>query len=105
MAPALQATRNACRYAVRCAFAAVSFAFAAAAHASPAPAQAASTTLPFKLPPPGDSSTWTIVIVLTLLTVLPALLLSMTPFVRIIIVFHFLRQGLRAADLPVHTTL
>jgi flagellar biosynthesis protein FliP len=106
MAPAFQAARNAYRFAVRCAFAAAfSLAFAAAAHASPAPAQAASSTLPFKLPPPGDSSTWTIVIVLTLLTVLPALLLSMTPFVRIIIVFHFLRQALGTQTSPSNQTL
>lgn len=61
--------------------------------------------LPFKLPPSNDSSTWTIVIVLTLLTVLPALLLSMTPFVRIIIVFHFLRQALGTQTSPSNQTL
>ena len=31
---------------------------------------------------------------LTLLTLLPALLLAMTPMVRLLVVFHFLRQAL-----------
>ncbi len=62
-------------------------------------------TFPLRLPPISDSSTWTIVIVLTLLTVLPALLLSMTPFVRILIVFHFLRQALGTQDTPSNQTL
>jgi flagellar biosynthesis protein FliP len=62
-------------------------------------------SLPLKLPAASDSSTWTIVIVLTLLTVLPALLLSMTPFVRIIIVFHFLRQALGTQTSPSNQTL
>ena len=44
-------------------------------------------------------------VVLTLLTVLPALLLSMTPFVRIIIVFHFLRQALGTQTSPSNQTL
>jgi flagellar biosynthesis protein FliP len=35
----------------------------------------------------------TIIVLLTLLTLIPAILLSMTPFVRILIVFHFLRQA------------
>ncbi|MGH9738510.1 MAG: flagellar type III secretion system pore protein FliP [Candidatus Acidiferrales bacterium] len=61
--------------------------------------------LPLRLPPISDSSTWTIVVVLTLLTVLPALLLSMTPFVRILIVFHFLRQALGTQDTPSNQTL
>jgi len=60
---------------------------------------------PLKLPSSNDSSTWTIVVVLTLLTVLPALLLSMTPFVRIIIVFHFLRQALGTQTSPSNQTL
>ncbi len=36
---------------------------------------------------------WSIVVGLTLLTLLPALLLSMTPLVRLLVVFHFLRQA------------
>jgi flagellar biosynthesis protein FliP len=65
----------------------------------------APTGFPLRLPPLSDSSTWTIIIVLTLLTVLPALLLSMTPFVRILIVFHFLRQALGTQDTPSNQTL
>ena len=61
--------------------------------------------IPFRLPPASDTSTWTIVIVLTLLTFLPALLLSMTPFVRILIVFHFLRQALGTQTAPSNQTL
>jgi len=77
-----------------------------AAWPASAAAQAQSLpALPLRLPPISDSSTWTIVVVLTLLTVLPALLLSMTPFVRILIVFHFLRQALGTQDTPSNQTL
>ncbi len=62
-------------------------------------------SLPIKLPAATDTTTWTIVLVLTLLTILPALLLSMTPFVRIIIVFHFLRQALGTQTSPSNQTL
>jgi flagellar biosynthesis protein FliP len=61
--------------------------------------------IPLKIPPASDTTTWTIVVVLTLLTVLPALLLSMTPFVRILIVFHFLRQALGTQNTPSNQTL
>jgi flagellar biosynthesis protein FliP len=53
----------------------------------------------------GDSASWTIVILLTLLTLLPALLLSITPFVRILVVFHFLRQALGTQSTPSNQTL
>lgn len=43
---------------------------------------------------------WSIVVGLTLLTLLPALLLSMTPMVRLLIVFHFLRQALGTQTAP-----
>jgi flagellar biosynthetic protein FliP len=43
---------------------------------------------------------WSIVLGLTLLTLLPALLLSMTPMVRLLIVFHFLRQALGTQTAP-----
>lgn len=72
--------------------------------ARPQPA-AAAQSLPLKLPASTDTTTWTIVLVLTLLTILPALLLSMTPFVRIIIVFHFLRQALGTQTAPSNQTL
>jgi flagellar biosynthetic protein FliP len=48
----------------------------------------------------GKSTPWSIVIGLTLLTLLPALLLSMTPLVRLLVVFHFLRQALGTQTAP-----
>ena len=52
----------------------------------------------------GDVS-WTILVVLTLLTLLPAILVSMTPFVRLLVVFHFLRQALGTQTAPGNQTL
>jgi flagellar biosynthetic protein FliP len=46
------------------------------------------------------STPWAIVVGLTLLTLLPALLLSMTPMVRLLVVFHFLRQALGTQTAP-----
>ena len=54
---------------------------------------------------PGGSVPWNIVILLTILTLLPALLLAMTPFVRILVVFHFLRQALGTQSTPTNQTL
>ena len=48
---------------------------------------------------------WTIVVVLTLLAFIPAILLSMTPFVRLLVVFHFLRQALGTQNTPTNQTL
>lgn len=48
---------------------------------------------------------WSIVVLLTLLTLLPALLLCMTPFVRLLVVFHFLRQALGTQTAPTNQTL
>jgi flagellar biosynthetic protein FliP len=53
----------------------------------------------------GSSLPWNIVILLTVLTLLPALLLAMTPFVRILVVFHFLRQALGTQSTPTNQTL
>jgi len=47
-----------------------------------------------------DSVPWTIVFTLTLLTLLPAIVLSMTPMVRLLVVFHFLRQALGTQTAP-----
>ena len=47
-----------------------------------------------------DSTPWSIVVGLTLLTLLPALLLAMTPMVRLLVVFHFLRQALGTQTAP-----
>lgn len=48
---------------------------------------------------------WAIVLGLTLLTLLPALLLSMTPMVRLLVVFHFLRQALGTQTAPSNQVL
>jgi flagellar biosynthetic protein FliP len=47
-----------------------------------------------------SSSAIRVVILLTLLTVAPALLLLMTSFVRLIIAFHFIRQALGTPQVP-----
>jgi flagellar biosynthesis protein FliP len=48
---------------------------------------------------------WNILVLLTVLTLLPALLLAMTPFARLLIVFHFLRQALGTTSTPTNQTL
>jgi len=48
---------------------------------------------------------WGIVVLLTLLTLIPALLLCMTPFVRLLVIFHFLRQALGTQTTPTNQTL
>jgi len=48
---------------------------------------------------------WSIVLGLTLLTLLPALLLSITPMVRLLVVFHFLRQALGTQTAPSNQVL
>ncbi len=52
-----------------------------------------------------DSTPWTILFVLTLITVLPAILMCMTPLVRLLVVFHFLRQALGTQTAPSNPTL
>ena len=52
-----------------------------------------------------QSTPWSIVVGLTLLTLLPALLLSMTPLVRLLVVFHFLRQALGTQTAPSNQVL
>jgi len=52
-----------------------------------------------------ESAPVTILVLLTLLTLLPAILLSMTPFVRILLIFHFLRQALGTQTAPTNQTL
>ena len=46
-----------------------------------------------------------IVILMTLLTLLPAVLMSITPFLRIVIVLHFLRQALGTQSTPSNQVL
>jgi flagellar biosynthetic protein FliP len=48
---------------------------------------------------------WNIVVLLTLLTMLPALLVAVTPFARLLVVFHFLRQALGTQTAPSNQTL
>ncbi len=52
-----------------------------------------------------SSVPWTIILGLTLITLLPSILLSMTPMVRLLIVFHFLRQALGTQTAPSNQTL
>jgi len=54
---------------------------------------------------PSDSTPWTIVFVLTLITLLPAILMAMSPMVRLLVVFHFLRQALGTQTAPSNPTL
>jgi flagellar biosynthetic protein FliP len=68
------------------------------------PAASNGLTIP-GLTPGGTSLPWNIVILLTVLTLLPAVLLAMTPFVRILVVFHFLRQALGTQSTPTNQTL
>jgi flagellar biosynthesis protein FliP len=53
----------------------------------------------------GESVPWSIVILLTALTLIPSLLLCVTPFARLLIVFHFLRQALGLQTTPSNQTL
>ena len=53
----------------------------------------------------GTSAPWTIVVLLTFLSLIPSLLLCVTPFARLLIVFHFLRQALGLQTTPSNQTL
>jgi len=77
---------------------------AAKALAAPLPQQQKGWGIP-GLDSAGHSTPWTILILLTILTLLPAILLSMTPFVRLLVVFHFLRQALGTQTTPTNQTL
>jgi len=86
---------------------------AAALAALPASAALAATVAPRPVPglpwsgPAGTSGSvpWNIVVLLTLLTLLPALLVALTPFARLLVVFHFLRQALGTQTAPSNQTL
>jgi flagellar biosynthetic protein FliP len=54
---------------------------------------------------PSDSTPWTILFTLTIITLLPAILMAMTPMVRLLVVFHFLRQALGTQTAPSNPTL
>lgn len=53
----------------------------------------------------GSNIPWTIIVMLTVLTLIPSILLCMTPFARLLIVFHFLRQALGLQTTPSNQTL
>lgn len=53
----------------------------------------------------GNSAPWSIVILLTFLTLIPSILVCVTPFARLLIVFHFLRQALGLQTTPSNQTL
>lgn len=53
----------------------------------------------------GSSAPWSIVVLLTFLSLIPSLLLCITPFARLLIVFHFLRQALGLQTTPSNQTL
>lgn len=64
-------------------------------------AQAAPTPETFDLAKAANSSTpLQIVVLLTLLSFIPAMLISMTCFTRLIVVFHFVRQALGTQEAP-----
>ena len=72
------------------------------------------TTLPSSTAAPNEiritglgsgSVPWTIVVLLTFLTLIPSLLLCVTPFARLLVVFHFLRQALGLQTTPTNQTL
>lgn len=54
---------------------------------------------------PSSSVPWSIIILLTGLTLIPSVLVCMTPFARLLIVFHFLRQALGLQTTPSNQTL
>ncbi len=71
--------------------------------ATRAPATASTQVLPTL---PKDLSTpMQIIVLMTLLTLLPAIIMSITPFLRISIVLHFLRQALGTQTAPSNQVL
>jgi flagellar biosynthesis protein FliP len=53
----------------------------------------------------GDNSAIQIATLLTFLTLIPALVMCLTPFARLLVVFHFLRQALGLQTTPSNQTL
>lgn len=53
----------------------------------------------------GGSVPWNVIVMLTALTLIPSILVCMTPFARLLIVFHFLRQALGLQTTPSNQTL
>ncbi len=53
----------------------------------------------------GGSVPWSIIVLLTGLTLIPTMIMCVTPFARLLIVFHFLRQALGLQTTPSNQTL
>jgi flagellar biosynthetic protein FliP len=87
------------------------FAMAVLAQAAPVPVPAAgapaapSSGITITGLGTGATSSWSIVVLLTFLTLLPSLLMCMTPLLRLLVVFHFLRQALGVQTTPSNQTL
>jgi flagellar biosynthetic protein FliP len=62
-------------------------------------------TSPINLAEPNVGSAMQIVLLMTLLTLLPAIITCLTPFLRLSIVFHFLRQALGTQTVPSNQVL
>lgn len=72
----------------------------------PAWAQSGSTALGFGVTKGGNTGVpMQIILLLTALTLLPAILMSATPFLRIVVVLHFLRQALGTQTSPSNQVL
>jgi flagellar biosynthetic protein FliP len=54
---------------------------------------------------PGETVPWSIIVLLTGLTLIPTMVMCVTPFARLLIVFHFLRQALGLQTTPSNQTL
>jgi flagellar biosynthetic protein FliP len=78
---------------------------AVAASAQVAPTAPGAPTLTFPGAPEQLSAPLQILLLLTALTLLPAVLASLTPFLRIVIVLHFLRQAVGTQTAPGNQTL
>jgi flagellar biosynthesis protein FliP len=80
----------------------------AAANAAATNGSTATTPTPGEIRITGlgtGATPWSAVVLLTLLTLIPSILLCMTPFVRLLVVFHFLRQALGLQSTPSNQTL
>lgn len=78
-----------------------------ALHAQQAPAALPTVTVDFGKTPQGPalSSTLQAVLLLTVLTLAPTILMTMTCFIRMIIVLGFMRQGIGTANTPSNQVL
>lgn len=82
-------------------FAFISFGSLAVEAQAPAPQTTGTPDQTIDLAKTANSSTpLQIVVMLTLLSFIPAILISMTCFTRLIVVFHFLRQALGTQEAP-----